>query len=78
MKTKYIIIIGISVPAAFFGIFVLLIGIGVAHMFENSERWMIELNPSLDLSSDQLESQLRNEHLRGLVLYKVETLEKLF
>ena len=78
MKTKYIIIIGISIPATLFGIFVLIIGIGVAHMFENSERWMIELDPSFDLSSDQLESQLQNENLRGLVLYKVETLENYF
>ena len=51
MKTKYKIIIGISIPAVLFGIFVLLIAINVIHMLENSERWMIELEPHLDLSA---------------------------
>ena len=78
MKTRHIIIIGVSIPVALFGIFVLLIGVGVVHMLENSERWMVELDPNLDLSSDQLESQLRNENLKKLVLYRVETLKDYF
>ena len=78
MKTRHIIIIGVSIPVVFFGIFVLLIGIGVAHMLENSERWMVELDPNLDVSSDQLESQLRNENLKRLVLYQVDTLKDYF
>ena len=78
MKTRYKIIIGISIPLVLFGIFVLLIAINVSHMLENSERWMVELEPDLDLSADQLESQLRNENLHELTLYRVETLEDYF
>ena len=78
MKTVYKIIIGVSIPAALFGIFVLLIALNVTHMHENSERWMIELEPHLDLSADQLESQLRNENLKDLTLYRTETLEDYF
>ena len=78
MKTRYKIIIGISIPLVLFGIFVLLIAINVSHMLENSERWMIELEPHLDLSADQLESQLRNEDLKKLTLYRVTTLEDYF
>ena len=47
-------------------------------MLENSERWMVELEPHLDLSADQLESQLRNENLKEITLYRVETLEDYF
>jgi len=47
-------------------------------MLENSERWMVELEPHLDLSADQLESQLRNEDLKDLTLYRVQTLEDYF
>ena len=78
MKTKFKIIIGISIPLVLFGIFVLLIAINVSHMLENSERWMVELEPHLDLSADQLESQLRNEDLKDLTLYRVQILEDYF
>jgi len=47
-------------------------------MLSNSERWMVELEPHLDLSDDQLESQLRNEDLKELHLYRVQTLEDYF
>ena len=47
-------------------------------MLSNSERWMVELEPHLDLSDDQLESQLRNEDLKELTLYRVQTLEDYF
>jgi len=78
MKTRFKIIISISIPLVLFGIFVLLIAINVSHMLENSERWMVELEPHLDLSADQLESQLRNEDLKDLTLYRVQTLEDYF
>ena len=78
MKTKFKIIIGISIPVILFGIFVLLIAINVSHMLENSERWMVELEPHLNLSDDQLESQLRNEDLKELILYRVISLEEYF
>ena len=78
MKTRYKIIIGISIPTIFFGIFVLLIAINVSNMLENSERWMVELEPDLELSAEQLESQLRDENLDELILYRVETLEDYF
>lgn len=75
MKTRYKIIVGISIPLALFGIFVLLVAINVSHMLENSERWMVELEPHLELSADQLEPQLRNEDLGELTLYRVQSLE---
>ena len=78
MKTRYKIIIGVSIPGVLFGIFVLLIAINVIHMLENSERWMVELEPHLDLSDEQLESQLRDEDLKNLILYRVKTLEDYF
>jgi len=78
MKTRFKIIISISIPLVLFGIFVLLIAINVSHMLENSERWMVKLEPHLDLSADQLESQLRNEDLKDLTLYRVQTLEDYF
>ena len=78
MKTRYKIIIGISIPLVLFGIFTLLIAINVSHMLENTERWMVGLEPHLDLSDDQLESQLREEDLKELTLYRVKTLEDYF
>ena len=78
MKTRYIIIIGISIPVVLFGLFALVIAINVSNMLENSERWMVELEPHLDLSADQLELQLRDENLKRLVLYRVETLKDYF
>lgn len=78
MKTAYKIIIGVSIPATLFGIFVLLIALNVTQMHENSERWMIKLEPHLDLSDDKLESQLKDENLKRLVLYRVETLENYY
>jgi len=47
-------------------------------MLENSERWMVELEPHLDLSDEQLELQLRDEDLKDLILYRVKTLEDYF
>ena len=78
MRKRNMIIIGISIPLVIFGIFVLLIAINVSHMLENSERWMIELESHLALSDDQLESQLRNEDLKEIRLYRVQTLEDYF
>ncbi|WP_371503992.1 hypothetical protein [Nitrosopumilus adriaticus] len=78
MKTLYKITIGITIPLVLFGIFVLLIAINVNQMLENSERWMVELEPDLDLSDDQLESQIKNEDLKELRLYRVQTLEDYF
>jgi len=78
MKTLYKIIIGVSIPSVLFGIFVLLIAINVSHQLENTERWMVELEPHLDLTEDQLELQLRDEDLKDLVLYRVKTLDYYF
>ena len=79
MKTRYKIIFGISISlVVLFGIFLLLIANNVSYMLENSERWMIELEPYLELTADQLESQLRNEDIRELTLYRVQSLEDYF
>ena len=80
MKTRYkvIIIVGISIPVVLFGLFALVMAINVSNMLENSERWMVKLEPHIDLSDDQLELQLREESLKRLVLYRVETLENYY
>ena len=79
MKTRYmIIIVSVSIPAILFGLFALVIAINVNNMLENSERWMVKLEPHLDLSDGHLESQLRNENLKRLTLYRVETLENYY
>ena len=78
MRTLYKIIIGVSIPLVLFGIFVLLIAISVSEQLENTERWMVELEPHLDLSEDELESQLRDEDLKDLTLYRVKTLDDYF
>lgn len=78
MKARYKIIIGVSIPTIMFGIFVLLIAISVNQQLENTERWMVELEPHLDLSEDQLEVQLKDEDLKELVLYRVKTLDDYF
>lgn len=78
MKTRNQIIVGFSIPLALFGIFVLLIAINVSQQLENTERWMVEFEPHLVLTEDQLESQLRDENLKELVLYRVKTLDDYF
>ena len=78
MKTIYKIIIGVSIPLVLFGIFVLLIAISVSQQLENTERWMVELESHLEFSEDELESQLRDEDLKDLTLYRVKTLDDYF
>ncbi len=78
MKTKFKIIIGISVPLIIFGILVLVIANNVSQMFANSERWMIELEPHLNLSDDQLFSQMKNEDIKELHIYRIQSLEDYF
>jgi hypothetical protein len=78
MRTRYIIIIGISIPLILFGIFVSLIAINVSQNLENSERWMVELEPHLILTDDQLEYQMQDEDIKELRLYRVQTLEEYF
>jgi hypothetical protein len=78
MRKRYIIIIGISIPLVLFGIFVSLIAINVSQNLENSERWMVELEPHLILTDDQLEYQMQDEDIKDLRLYRVQTLEDYF
>ena len=78
MKTSYKIIIGISVPLVLFGILVLLIGNNVSQILANSDRWMVELEPSLNLNSVELFSQMRDEDLKELKIYRVQSLEDYF
>ena len=57
---------------------VLVIANNVSQMFANSERWMIELEPHLNLSDDQLFSQMKNEDIKELHIYRIQSLEEYF
>lgn len=74
-KLHIIIIIGISIPVAFFGIMTLILAVNISEANSNSDRWMVELEPSLNLSDDQLFFQMQDEDIKELHLYRVVTLE---
>lgn len=61
MRTVHWIIIGVSIPVALFGIFVLAIAVNVIQMYDNSDTWMVELEPHLDLTEDGLAELIRND-----------------
>lgn len=78
MKTRFLIIIGISIPLILFGILVLAVANNVSQMFSNSDLWMIELEPHLELSAKDLGLQIKNEDLKQLHIYRIQSLEDYF
>ena len=76
MKKTYWIIIGISVPLALFGIFVLIITSMIIQINSDSDKWMVELEPHLQMSSDQLFPQIQNEDVGQLKIYKTTSLDR--
>ena len=71
-------ILGISIPAALFGIFVLVIVINSVQTHENSDMWMIELESDLNLGEGNLLYQMRNEDVGSLQIHKVQYVKDFF
>jgi hypothetical protein len=77
MKKIYlIIIIGLSIPLVLFGLFVMVIAINVVESNENSDKWMIELEPHLNVSENSLYYQINNEDIGNLQVHKVRYLDE--
>lgn len=77
MQRRYwlVIIIGISIPVAFFGILTLVIAVNIIQINSDSDKWMVELEPHLDLSEGELLYQMRNEDIKELKIYRVRHLD---
>jgi hypothetical protein len=76
MKKNHWIVAGISIPLAFFGLFVLVITINVVQIDSDSDKWMVELEPHLDLTEGHLLFQMRNEDVgQQLQIHKVRHLD---
>ncbi len=79
MRTLYwIVILGISIPVTLFGVFVLIIAINVIQINEDSDKWMVELEPHLNLSKGNLLYQMRNEDMGQLQIYKIQYVKDFF
>ena len=76
MKKTYWIIIGISVSLELFGIFVLIVTSIIIQINLDSDKWMVELEPHLQMSSDQLFPQIQNEDVGQLKIYKITSLDR--
>lgn len=79
MRTLYwILILGISIPVAIFGTFVLIIAVSMVQINENSDKWMVELEPGLNLSEGNLLYQMRNEDIGQLQIQRVQYVKDFF
>lgn len=78
MEKKYVIIIGVSIPLTLLGIFVLVIAVNIVQINSNSEKWMVELEPHLNLTEGDLLYQMRNEDIKELQIRKVRYLDDFF
>ena len=58
MKKTYVIIVGISVPLTLLGIFILIIASTIIQINSDYDKWMVELELHLQMSSDQLFPQI--------------------
>lgn len=74
----WIVILGISIPVALFGIFVLVIAINIVQINEDSDKWMVELEPDLNLSEGNLLYQMRNEDIGQLQIHKIQYVKDFF
>ena len=76
MQRRYwLIIIGVSIPVAFFGILTLVIAVNIIQVNSDSDKWMVELESHLTLSEMDLLYQMRNEDIKELKIYKVRYLD---
>lgn len=71
-----IIIIGLSIPVALFSLSVLVIAINVIETNEISDKWMVELEPHLNLSENSLYYQINDEDVGNLQVHKVRYLDE--
>ena len=74
----WIVILGISIPVALFGVFVLIIAINVIQINEDSDKWMVQLEPDLNLSKGNLLYQMRNEDIGQLQIHKIQYVKDFF
>ena len=72
------IILGVSIPLALLGIFVLIIAINIVQINSDSDKWMVELEPHLNLTEEDLLYQMRNEDTKELQIHKVRYLDDFF
>jgi len=73
-----VIILGVSIPLALLGIFVLIIAINIVQINSDSDKWMVELEPHLNLTEEDLLYQMRNEDTKELQIHKVRYLDDFF
>ena len=76
MKKIYWVITGLSIPLILFGLFVLVIAINVYQTNADSDKWMVELEPNLDLTENNLLYQIRNEEIGRLQIHKIRYLDE--
>jgi hypothetical protein len=76
MKKIYWVISGLSIPLILFGLFVLVIAINVYQINADSDKWMIELKPNLDLTENNRLYQIRNEDIGQLQIHKIRYLDE--
>ena len=75
MKKIYWIIVGVSIPVVFFGILTLIIAINIIQINSDSDKWMVKLEPHLDLTEGNLLYQMRNEDVGQLQIHKIRYLD---
>ena len=75
MKKTHVIIVGISIPLILLGLFVLVIAINIVQINSDSDKWMVELEPHLKLTEQELLFQMRDEDNKELQIYKIRYLD---
>ena len=64
--------------AVIFGIMVLVFSSLINQISENSEKWMVELEPHLQMSPRQLISQMQNQDIGELKILRITSLDDYF
>ena len=78
MKKSSIVILCITIPLVAYGILVLVFGSILSQINTDSEHWMVELEPSLNLTPRQVLLQIQDiDSIQSDVL-RVQSLEKYF
>ena len=76
---KTLVIIAVIITAAvIFGIMVLVFSSLINQINENSEQWMVELEPHLQMSPRQLISQMQNQDIGELKILRITSLDDYF
>ena len=76
---KILVIIAVIITAAvIFGIAVLVFSSMINQITEDSEQWMVELEPHLQMSPRQLISQMQNQDIGDLKISRITSLGDYF